>query len=191
MRMVNRGFTLIELVTVMIILAILAVVAVPKFLDLSRDAEISILQAMKGSLNSTRDLVGAQIVLRPENLELSNTQLSYTLENGEDIFVTANYPEGRWNNAFIYLVDFDSVTYIATGDQCTEQTNWCARHRGIAWFAERGYTDSTVGRGFVIFPKGNFVNTDRCYVYYFTPNARGLTVAGGFPIADLDLTDCS
>ncbi|MCL1048866.1 type II secretion system GspH family protein [Shewanella abyssi] len=40
-----KGFTLIELVVVIIVLGILAVIAAPKFIDFRRDAEISRVQA--------------------------------------------------------------------------------------------------------------------------------------------------
>nr|WP_276607069.1 type II secretion system protein [Vibrio genomosp. F6] len=46
----NKGFTLIELVVVIVILGILAVTAAPKFLNLQSDAKQAALEGMKGSL---------------------------------------------------------------------------------------------------------------------------------------------
>ncbi len=184
------GFTLIELVVVIIVLGILAVIALPKFIDLRTDADVAVLKGMQGSLKSARDLVAAQIELRPENL--NNSQRRFTLENGQNIRVRGHYPDGRWNNTFTHLVDFDSVTYI-TSNQCTEansDTVWCARDRGLRWFTSRGLTTATVGRGFVIFPRGNNLNTDRCYLYYFTPNDNNVSQKGVLPIVALDLTEC-
>lgn len=44
-----KGFTLIELVVVIIVLGILAVIAAPKFIDFRRDAEISRVKAIAAS----------------------------------------------------------------------------------------------------------------------------------------------
>lgn len=68
MHAVNRartaGFTLIELVVVVVILGILSATALPKFIDLKSDARSAAVQAMAGTLNTTVQLVNSVWLVR-------------------------------------------------------------------------------------------------------------------------------
>lgn len=59
----QAGFTLIELVVVIVILGILAATAAPKFIDLTGDAKTSVIEGVKGALNSATDLAHAKALV--------------------------------------------------------------------------------------------------------------------------------
>ncbi|MDP2560858.1 prepilin-type N-terminal cleavage/methylation domain-containing protein [Psychrobium sp. 1_MG-2023] len=68
-----QGFTLIELIIVIIILGILAVTAAPKFIDIQSDAQSAALKGVKGSIAGAMSITYGKSALEGEQKEASET----------------------------------------------------------------------------------------------------------------------
>ena len=58
-----KGFTLIELIVVIVILGVLSAIAAPKFINLQDDAKTAHLQAVKASMESAIDLAHSKLIV--------------------------------------------------------------------------------------------------------------------------------
>lgn len=82
----QAGFTLIELVIVIIILGILAVTAAPKFLNLQDDARYATAQGMKAALQSSSQMIYSKAAI--VGLENSASGASVSVAVGTDTIKT-------------------------------------------------------------------------------------------------------
>ncbi len=102
----QKGFTLIELVVVIVILGILAVTAAPKFIDLTSDAKASTVQAVQGALNSAADLAHAKALVEwsvnePISIAGQNITFKNTYPTREGIALLMDIDTSSSNASFI------------------------------------------------------------------------------------------
>jgi len=70
----SKGFTMIELIMVIVILSILAAVAIPRFIDFRSDARTATARGIAGSISSAANILHAQYVLKTTVYQLGTTE---------------------------------------------------------------------------------------------------------------------
>lgn len=80
----QQGFTIIELIVVIVVLGILAATAIPRFANIGTEARIASMQGVAGSMNSAKE------VIRAKWYAAGSTSLStVTTVDGTSVAVTA------------------------------------------------------------------------------------------------------
>jgi MSHA pilin protein MshA len=91
----QSGFTLIELIMVIVILGILSAFVIPRFSDLSSAARIATLEGIKGAMRSTISIIRSQAYVKGLSISASNPegqQADYIVET------EAGTSEVDWRN---------------------------------------------------------------------------------------------
>jgi MSHA pilin protein MshA len=99
----QQGFTLIELIIVIVILGLLAVTAAPKFIGMQSDARAATLQGLAGTLKSAGNIVYAKAAL--DSIESAATGTAngvavvygYPAATQAALQAAADIPDSDWN----------------------------------------------------------------------------------------------
>ncbi len=135
----NAGFTMIELIMVIVIVGILAAAALPRFSDLSTRAEVSTNQGMAGALRASVGVAHTAWFAAGSN---TSSAATITLDNTGISINTAGYPDGGSNFAGTNLGCSNIWTQLlANAPSVVFSSGTCASTDAVCY--KVGYSGST------------------------------------------------
>ncbi|WP_318512194.1 type II secretion system protein [Photobacterium leiognathi] len=140
------GFTLIELVVVIVILGILAVTAAPKFMNLQNDARKASLEGLKGSIQGAAGIVYGKAAIKG----IESTAADTDVKVGD---ITTNYGYPTANTAGIV----NAVSGLETDSQ-----DWV----GASTDGEADYVVTFKSLVKAASPTAADITATKCYVEY-------------------------
>lgn len=141
--MQQRGFTLIELIIVIVILGILAVTAAPRFIDLQGDARASTLDGVKAALQGGAQLVYAKSAIEGEQktANIGSDAATQVSVNGQTVETDFGYPDAELAtiatvNGWADIADADWDLLVGTGTDSPAVGAFAIMPQGVAYQAD-------------------------------------------------------
>lgn len=163
----QRGFSLIELVIVVVVLGLLAATALPRFLDVTDDAEDATVEGVAGGYATGVGLIRAQWEIEGRPTENQGANVTFVTLDGIQIGIDKDtgYPTGQAStnteDVDISSLDCESIFNLIIQSAPTITSVWDGGSQPFQNF--RYFTNSNTGAG----AGGN----DLCY-YYLTQTVK-------------------
>lgn len=164
----QQGFTLVELIIVIVILGIISVSAAPKFIDFQNEAKAASIEQLAATINISVNQVYSKKLIEG----LGNTRLAYiNIPELGSVAVNYGYPWPNWHMAFNFILSHISqgampgTSSLATGsnrDAICVGYDFCLQLYQTSDFRPSS-TEDFWGVYFV--PEGSSIN-DACYAFY-------------------------
>lgn len=180
----QKGFTLIELIIVIVVLGILAVTAAPQFIDFSSDARASAVKGVKGALQGASQTIYSKAAIDgklgaddevlgigtaygyPEAGDTESTPSGEPeIAEAADLSIT-ELTDGDETTDFVYIVDGTTVYigpagYIGVAGRSAAVSDFTAANGTSGEGCYASYTTATSTNG-VVTPPAITSDTDGC-----------------------------
>ncbi|MGC8504442.1 MAG: pilus assembly FimT family protein [Acidithiobacillus sp.] len=172
-QMGERGFTFIELMVVMVLLGLLAAFAIPRFVDLQKDARMAKVQALAGAVAAASNLVYSKVLVTNNGFyqpgQTSGTT-SVAIGQGVTVRVWNGYPDRWWDGIGAALAGGGNV-----GDGSYLNSGTCHPYQGFCFY---GYGNGVLPNGLAGWALQGAPDPGHCSVTYANTGNGQLPVVG-------------